>query len=150
TALLPTIFPETLSQELIHDLKLMSLHDALQQIHFPESLQKLQKAEFRLKFEELFFNQLRLLMQKLVRTEKYIGRKFSVVGDHFNGFYRHRLPFQLTGAQKKVIKEIRADMGTGKQMNRLLQGDVGSGKTLVAYMSMLIALDNGCQSAMMA
>ncbi len=147
---LPPVLPETLSDELIEDLKMLSLREALQQIHFPENLQQLQKAEFRLKFEELFYNQLRLLMQKLVRTEKYSGRKFSVIGEHFNNFYKHKLPFQLTNAQKRVIKEIRTDTGTGKQMNRLLQGDVGSGKTLVAYMCMLISMDNGYQNAIMA
>ena len=147
---MPPTLPETLSDDLIRDLKMLSLREALQQIHFPENLQQLQKAEFRLKFEELFYNQLRLLMQKLVRTEKYSGKKFSIVGENFNTFYKEKLPFQLTNAQKRVIKEIRTDTGTGKQMNRLLQGDVGSGKTLVAYMSMLISIDNGYQSAMMA
>lgn len=141
---------ETVPAELISELKLSSLRDSLLAIHFPKDLNQLQKAQFRLKFEELFYIQLKLLKLKLVRQEKYQGRIFSKVGEQFNYFYQNRLPFTLTNAQKKVLKEIRTDLGSGKQMNRLLQGDVGSGKTLVALMSMLLAVDNGCQSCIMA
>ncbi|HNW96875.1 MAG TPA: ATP-dependent DNA helicase RecG [Bacteroidales bacterium] len=152
-ALLPQIkgyIPETLSQKLIEGLKLISREEALKQIHFPESQEMLQKAQLRLKFEELFFVQLRLLKLKLLRSEKFSGNKFSTVGNHFNDFYKNYLPFQLTNSQKKVIKEIRNDIGSGKQMNRLLQGDVGSGKTIVSLLCMLIALDNGFQACIMA
>ena len=141
---------ETLPSFLIDSLKLQSLKEALSVIHFPANNNELLKAQFRLKFEELFYVQMKLLQQKLARTEKYRGKLFSRVGDQFNYFFHHRLPFELTNAQKKVLKEIRQDVGTGKQMNRLLQGDVGSGKTLVALMSMLIALDNGYQTCLMA
>lgn len=141
---------ETLSNEIIEQYKLMSKEDALKQIHFPQDLATLKKAEFRLKFEELFFIQLKLLKQKNRREKKYAGFIFSKVGTYFNDFYNNHLPFKLTNAQKRVIKEIRIDMGSGKQMNRLLQGDVGSGKTLVALMNMLIAIDNGFQTCLMA
>jgi len=143
-------FPETLSSEIIQNLKLIPREEAIINIHFPESQEKLQKAQIRLKFEELFFLQMKLLKLKLVRTSHIKGQNFSRVGEHFNEFYSKHLPFSLTNAQKKVIKEIRNDIGSGKQMNRLLQGDVGSGKTIVALMCMLIALDNGFQSCIMA
>jgi len=141
---------ETLPSHLIDRYKLMTLPEALRQIHFPESSQLLQKAQYRLKFEELFYVQLGLLKQRSLRISKKNGHVFKVVGDMFNRFYREKLPFELTDAQKKVIKEIRRDMGNGKQMNRLLQGDVGSGKTLVSLMSMLIAIDNGYQACIIA
>ncbi|KAF0203281.1 MAG: ATP-dependent DNA helicase [Bacteroidetes bacterium] len=142
--------PETLSPELIKSAGLMPRAEAIINIHFPRDTQSLTKAQERLKFDELFFIQLQLLRLKYVRMEKVRSRVFGHIGDYFNNFYSINLPFELTGAQKKVIKEIRADLGSGKQMNRLLQGDVGSGKTLVALMSMLIALDNGCQACLMA
>jgi ATP-dependent DNA helicase RecG len=142
--------PETLSKEIIDRYQLMSKEDAIRQIHFPQNPDMLKKAEFRLKYEELFFIQLKLLKQKGLREKTYRGFVFPKVGEYFNNFYNDHLPFELTGAQKRVIKEIRLDMGSGKQMNRLLQGDVGSGKTLVALMNMLIALDNGFQACLMA
>jgi len=141
---------ETLPAYLIDELKLIPLKEALKAIHFPSDSKELPKAAFRLKFEELFYLQLKLLKLKLVRTEKHKGKLFSKVGEQFNHFYHHRIPFQLTNAQKKVLKEIRQDLGSGKQMNRLLQGDVGSGKTLVALMSILLAIDNGFQGCIMA
>jgi len=142
--------PETLSDELLHKLKLPSREESMRNIHFPKSQTLLDRARARLKFEELFFIQLNLLKLKLLRIEKIRGFKFSIVVDYFNQFYSKNLPFELTNAQKRVIKEIRTDVGTEKQMNRLLQGDVGSGKTLVALMTMLIALDNGYQACLMA
>jgi len=142
--------PETLSEPIIQNLKLISRQEAIIQIHFPVSQEILQKAQLRLKFEELFFIQLKLLKLKLIRTSKFQGHTFSKVGAYFNDFFQNHLPFELTQAQKKVIKEIRNDIGSGIQMNRLLQGDVGSGKTIVALMCILIALDNGFQSCMMA
>ncbi|RPH34072.1 MAG: ATP-dependent DNA helicase RecG [Bacteroidales bacterium] len=141
---------ETLPLYLIDRYKLMTLPEALRQIHFPENSTLLQKSQYRLKFEELFYVQLGLLKQRSVRLSKKNGHVFSVVGEMFNRFYSEKLPFELTDAQKRVIKEIRRDMGSGKQMNRLLQGDVGSGKTLVSLMSMLIAVDNGYQACIMA
>lgn len=141
---------ENLSDELLMDHKLMGRFAALHQIHFPDSMRNLQAAELRLKFEELFYIQLRLLQLNKVRSHTIKGFVFSKVGDLFNEFYNHHLPFQLTDAQKRVIKEIRADVGSGKQMNRLVQGDVGSGKTLVALMCMLLANDNGFQACLMA
>ncbi len=141
---------ETLPAHLIDRCKLMTLPEALKQIHFPDSSTLLQKSQNRLKFEELFYVQLGLLKQRSVRLSKKNGHVFSVVGNAFNRFYSEKLPFELTDAQKRVIKEIRRDMGSGKQMNRLLQGDVGSGKTLVSLMSMLIAVDNGYQACIMA
>lgn len=143
-------FPETLSAPILQRLKFIPREEALLTIHFPPDEVTLNKARTRLKFEELFYIQLGLLKLKLLRIEKIRGHKFSVVGSFLNNFYKNNLPFELTNAQKKVIREIRADVGSGKQMNRLLQGDVGSGKTLVALMSMLIALDNGYQACMMA
>ncbi len=144
------LIQETLSAQLRSELKLIPREEAIINIHFPKSPEILQRAESRLKFEELFFIQLNLLKLKLIRMEKVQGNRFTVVGDYLNNFYKNCLPFELTGAQKRVVKEIRVDMGSGHQMNRLLQGDVGSGKTLVALMCMLIALDNGYQASMMA
>lgn len=150
SSLSPSDLPENLSPELISKLKLPSRYDSLIWIHFPPSEEKLKIATNRIKFEELFFLQLRLLQIKKHRNLRLIGSKFSVIGDKFNRFYKEKLPFELTNAQKRVIKEIRSDIGSGIQMNRLLQGDVGSGKTIVALMIMLIAIDNGYQSCMMA
>ena len=144
------IFKETLPSYLIAGLKLISKNEALFNIHFPKSQELLAKAQFRLKFEELFFIQLQLITKNLIRKHKIKGHPFSIVGNNFNDFYQNHLPFELTNAQKKVLKEIRNDMGSNAQMNRLLQGDVGSGKTIVALMAMLIALDNGFQSCLMA
>lgn len=149
-ALLKEPMPETLPEWLVNQHQLMSLDEALRNIHFPHTPESLRRAQYRLKFEELFYVQLNILRYAKDRARKYNGFIFSQVGDIFNTFYRHYLPFELTGAQKRVIKEIRRDMGSGRQMNRLLQGDVGSGKTLVALMSMLIALDNGYQTCLMA
>lgn len=146
----PTNIEENLSDELLSDFKLLAKHEALKQIHFPDNNLLLQKAEYRLKFEELFFIQLKLLRLHHVNVKTVRGAVFNKVGDNFNDFYSKYLPFQLTGAQKRVVKEIRTDMGSGHQMNRLLQGDVGSGKTLVAVLSMLLAIDNGYQSCIMA
>jgi len=141
---------ESMPAWLVQKLGLVGLETALINIHFPENPQLLRKAEYRLKFEELFYIQLKLLHLKEDRHKKFKGHIFANVGDYFNDFFYKYLPFELTGAQKRVVKEIRKDMGSGRQMNRLLQGDVGSGKTMVALMSMLIALDNGFQCCMMA
>ena len=149
-ALLQGPLLETLSPKVMEENHLMSLDEALRNIHFPQNPEKLRRAQYRLKFEELFYVQLNILRYTKDRQRKYRGLIFERVGEVFNTFYSQNLPFQLTGAQKRVIKEIRKDMGSGRQMNRLLQGDVGSGKTLVALMSMLIALDNGYQACMMA
>jgi len=143
-------FTETLPQYLLDELKLIPKNAALFNIHFPKSPELLAKAQFRLKFEELFFIQLQLISKNLVRKHKIKGHPFTIVGENFNNFYKNHLPFELTNAQKKVLKEIRNDLGSNAQMNRLLQGDVGSGKTIVALMAMLIALDNGFQSCLMA
>jgi ATP-dependent DNA helicase RecG len=143
-------FTETLPQYLIEELKLIPKNAALFNIHFPKSADLLARAQFRLKFEELFFIQLQLITKNLVRKHKIKGHPFTSIGDNFNSFYQNHLPFELTNAQKKVLKEIRNDLGSNAQMNRLLQGDVGSGKTIVALMAMLIALDNGFQSCLMA
>ncbi|WP_455593491.1 ATP-dependent DNA helicase RecG [Bacteroides sp.] len=142
--------PETLSPRIIAEHHLMPLTEALRNIHFPTNHDLLRKAQYRLKFEELFYLQLNILRYAKDRQRRYRGYMFEVVGDYFNTFYSRNLPFELTGAQKRVIKEIRQDVGSGRQMNRLLQGDVGSGKTLVALMSMLIAIDNGFQACLMA
>jgi ATP-dependent DNA helicase RecG len=142
--------PETLPDYLTSKYKLMELHHALHKIHFPSDPDEIEKSRYRLKFEELFYIQLNLIRFKNNRSRKYKGFVFSSVGDNFNRFYFNNLPFTLTEAQKRVMKEIRKDLGSGKQMNRLLQGDVGSGKTLVALMSMLIAIDNGYQACIMA
>lgn len=141
---------ETLSPAILAEHHLMPLTEALKNIHFPQNSELLRKAQYRLKFEELFYVQLNILRYAKDRQRRYRGYVFEHVGDIFNTFYSRNLPFELTGAQKRVLKEIRRDMGMGRQMNRLLQGDVGSGKTLVALMSMLIALDNGYQACMMA
>ncbi|MCP9201129.1 ATP-dependent DNA helicase RecG [Gramella sp. GC03-9] len=143
-------FSESLNSDLIQELKLIAKSEALFNIHFPKSQELLAKAQFRLKFEELFFIQLQLLRKNMLHKQKIKGFNFEQIGDHFSGFYENHLPFELTNAQKRVIKEIRSDMGTGAHMNRLLQGDVGSGKTIVGLMSMLIALDNGFQACLMA
>lgn len=143
-------FEETLSPWMVESFHLMPLAEALYNIHFPQNPELLRKAQYRLKFEELFYVQLNILRYTKERRNKFRGLPFEHVGEIFNTFYSKNLPFQLTGAQKRVIKEMRRDMGSGRQMNRLLQGDVGSGKTLVALMTMLIALDNGYQACMMA
>ncbi|MGC4039719.1 MAG: ATP-dependent DNA helicase RecG [Flavobacterium sp.] len=143
-------FAETLPPYLLDELRLIPKNAALFNIHFPKSQDLLSKAQFRLKFEELFFIQLQLITKNLVRKHKIKGHAFTVIGENFNNFFQNHLPFELTNAQKKVLREIRNDMGTNAQMNRLLQGDVGSGKTIVALMAMLIALDNGFQSCLMA
>ena len=148
--LLSEPIPETLSTDIIQKNGLMSLDDALRIVHFPRNPKELQLAQYRLKFEELFYIQLNILHYAKERQMRYVGHRFAKVGDMFNRFYNEQLPFQLTNAQKRVIKEIRADVGTDRQMNRLLQGDVGSGKTLVALMSMLLAKDNGYQACMLA
>lgn len=144
------LFSETLPTYLVEELQLLPKHLAMFNIHFPKSQELLSKAQFRLKFEELFFIQLQLISKNLIRKHKIKGHPFDKVGDYFSTMYNHYLPFELTNAQKKVIKEIRNDLGSNAQMNRLLQGDVGSGKTIVALMSMLIALDNGFQACLMA
>ena len=141
---------ETMPGWLVKKLGLLDLESSLFNIHFPESPQILKIAEYRLKFEELFYIQLKLLNLKADRYKKFKGHPFLVVGENFNKFFFDHLPFELTNAQKRVVKEIRKDVGSGRQMSRLLQGDVGSGKTMVALMTMLIALDNGFQSCMMA
>ena len=141
--------PETLTPAIIGDFNLMPRVEAFRQIHFPDSKVLLDKARFRLKFEELFFVQLKLLRSNQLRHQASAGFVFNKVGELFHGFYNHHLPFQLTNAQKRVVKEIRVDMGSGRQMSRLVQGDVGSGKTLVALLSMLLAADNGFQSCLM-
>jgi ATP-dependent DNA helicase RecG len=142
--------PETLPAYITSKYNLMDLHDALHKIHFPANPDELEKARYRLKFEELFYIQLNLLRFKANRNLKLRGFTFSSVGQNFNKFYYNNLKFKLTEAQKRVMREIRRDLGSGRQMNRLLQGDVGSGKTLVALMSMLIAIDNGYQACIMA
>ena len=141
---------ETLPPYILSRIKMMPVAEAMKNIHFPETLEKLHQAQLRLKFDELFYIQLNLLRTATLRRNKLKGLIFSTVGDLFHKFYQKYLPFELTNAQKRVIREIRADMRNGRQMNRLLQGDVGSGKTLVALMSMLIAIDNGYQACMMA
>ena len=150
--LLSRIMPlkETLPAYLLNEHHLIGLNEALQNIHFPKDAHWLSKAQLRLKFEELFYLQLDILRYSKERQKKYNGFVFNRIGESFNTFYRQNLPFPLTDAQKRVLREIRKDVGSGKQMNRLLQGDVGSGKTLVALMSMLMAIDNGFQACMMA
>ena len=143
-------FFETLSKPLLEQLKLVSKKDALLNVHFPKSQAHLARAQYRLKFEELFYIQLQLVRKNLVHKSKIKGYTFDRIGENFNTFFNEHLPFDLTNAQKRVIKEIRNDLGSNAQMNRLLQGDVGSGKTIVALMSMLIALDNGFQACLMA
>lgn len=141
---------ETLSHEILKEQQLISKKEALLNVHFPKSQEALAKGQYRLKFEELFFIQLQLVRKNLVYKTKIKGNVFKSVGDNFNNFYEYHLPFQLTGAQKRVLKEIRKDVASGIHMNRLLQGDVGSGKTIVALLSMLLAIDNGFQAALMA
>ncbi|MBR5455829.1 MAG: ATP-dependent DNA helicase RecG [Bacteroidaceae bacterium] len=148
-ALLGREMEETLSPDIIRKHGLMSLDDALRIIHFPKNNKELQLAQYRLKFEELFYIQLNILRYARDRQLRYMGHRFSKVGDMFNRFYHENLPFELTGAQKRVVREIRADVNTNRQMNRLLQGDVGSGKTLVALLSMLLAKDNGYQACLL-
>ena len=144
------LFVETMPEYLLQELKLIPKNAALFNIHFPKSAEALAKAQFRLKFEELFFIQLQLIMKNKIQKHKIKGHPFAKVGEYFTDFYQNHLPFELTGAQKRVIKEIRTDMGSNAQMNRLLQGDVGSGKTIVAFMSILLAIDNGFQACLMA
>ncbi len=144
------VMSETLPPYIVDGMRLMSLSEAIRQMHLPQSSAKLDAARLRLKFEELFYIQLNIQRVSRRRNAELVGRRFVHIGQYFNRFYSECLPFSLTGAQKRVIKEIRADMNTGRQMNRLLQGDVGSGKTLVALLTMLIALDNGTQACLMA
>ena len=148
--LLTAPLDETLSADIVQKNGLMSIDDALRIIHFPRNAKELQLAQYRLKFEELFYIQLNILHYAKERQMRYVGHRFAKVGEMFNRFYSEKLPFQLTNAQKRVVKEIRADVNSERQMNRLLQGDVGSGKTLVALMSMLLAKDNGYQACLLA
>jgi ATP-dependent DNA helicase RecG len=143
-------FSETLSESLLKEQQLISKKEALFNVHFPKSQELLFRAQFRLKFEELFYIQLQLILKNLIHKSKIKGFQFEKVGTNFNNFFKDHLPFELTSAQKRVIKEIRHDLGSNAQMNRLLQGDVGSGKTIVALMSIFIALDNGFQACLMA
>ena len=143
-------FAETLSDDLLKNGNLLSKKEAVFNIHFPKDQELLSKAQFRLKFEELFYIQLQLILKNLIHKTKIKGFPFTKVGNTFNTFFKAHLPFDLTSAQKRVIKEIRQDLGSNAQMNRLLQGDVGSGKTIVALMSMFIAIDNGFQACLMA
>jgi ATP-dependent DNA helicase RecG len=147
---LPGRVRETLSKPIIESHKLIAKHEALLNVHFPKSQELLTRAQFRLKFEELFFIQLQLIRKKMIRKSKIKGFTFDKVGAFFNTFYTNNLPFDLTNAQKRVLKEIRKDVGSNAQMNRLLQGDVGSGKTIVGLLCMLLALDNGFQACIMA
>jgi ATP-dependent DNA helicase RecG len=152
-ALLSTLqwtIPETLPPHVLQQIRLLPISDAMRNIHFPESVERLNKAQLRLKFDELFYIQLNILRVACTRQQKSEGFVFAKVGDYFHTFYSRYLPFELTGAQKRVVREIRADLGSGRQMNRLLQGDVGSGKTLVALMAMLLAADNQYQACIMA
>ncbi len=143
-------FSETLPQSIVERYKLISKNEALRQVHFPADQHQLTRAQMRLKFEELFYMQMQLVLKNVQRKQKIKGHPFETVGTYFNTFFTHHLPFELTSAQKRVIKEIRLDMGTGRQMNRLLQGDVGSGKTIVALLLMLIAIDNNYQACLVA
>jgi len=143
-------FSETLPQSIVEQYKLISKNEALRQVHFPANQHQLTRAQMRLKFEELFYMQMQLVLKNVQRKQKIKGHPFETVGTYFNTFFTHHLPFELTSAQKRVIKEIRLDMGTGRQMNRLLQGDVGSGKTIVALLLMLIAIDNSYQACLVA
>jgi ATP-dependent DNA helicase RecG len=143
-------FKENLPNYMLAELQLISRKEAIINVHFPSDSMVLTQAQRRLKFEELFYIQLQLIQKNRLQKQKIKGYVFSQVGDAFNTYFKEHLPFQLTGAQQRVVKEIRQDMGTGKQMNRLLQGDVGSGKTIVALLSMLIAKDNAFQSSLMA
>ena len=141
------VIPETMPREMVEELHLLPLRDALVNIHYPEDNQKLSQATLRLKFDELFFTQLKMLKLKLINTNRFEGFVFKQVGHYFNTFYKECLTFDLTNAQKRVLREIRGDVGSGHQMNRLLQGDVGSGKTIIAVFSMLLAKDNGFRPA---
>ena len=143
-------FIETLPTAMMSELKLISKSDALFNVHFPKTPELLARAQYRLKFEELFYIQLQLIIKNLIHKSKIKGFAFTKVGDYFNTFYNDHLPFELTNAQKRVLKEIRLDLGSNAQMNRLLQGDVGSGKTIVAFMSILMGLDNDFQCCLMA
>lgn len=145
----PTSFPETLPAYVTERLQLMGYNQAIRQIHFPANTDNLRKAQLRLKFEELFYLQLYLIRSFKMRQRALKGFVFNRIADYFNNYYKN-IPFELTGAQKRVLREIRADVATGKQMNRLLQGDVGSGKTMVASLTMLMAVDNGFQACLMA
>jgi ATP-dependent DNA helicase RecG len=141
---------ENLPLYILNKFKLADRATAYRNIHFPADTTILNEATHRLKFEEFFLLQLKLLKNKQLQTQKFKGNIFSTLGNYFNEFYHHKLPYTLTNAQKRVLKEIRQDTQKGSQMNRLLQGDVGSGKTVVAFMSMLIAIDNGFQTCLMA
>jgi len=143
-------FSETLSDKIKYELKLISRSEAMLNIHFPKNQELLAKAQFRLKFEELFYLQMQLIAKNMLHKQRIKGFNFDQVGEHFNDFYSNKIPFELTDAQKRVIKEIRSDLGSNAQMNRLLQGDVGSGKTIVAVMTMLLAIDNGYQACLIA
>ena len=143
-------FTENLPDTILTAMNLISKQEAMRNIHFPTNQSLLTKASIRLKFEELFYIQVQLVRKNLLHKQKFQGQPFKKVGDAFMNFYNHHLPFPLTNAQKRVLKEIRADVGSNAQMNRLLQGDVGSGKTIVALMTMLLALDNHCQACLMA
>lgn len=147
---LPDYLPETLPSSILAKYHLMGRAAALRHMHYPDTLEHWQQALYRQKLEELFYHQLDYQYSRVARRNKSVGRLFTIVGSHFNNFYHNNLPFALTNAQKRVIREIREDMRSGRQMNRLLQGDVGSGKTLVALLTILIALDNGCQACLMA
>jgi ATP-dependent DNA helicase RecG len=144
------LFSETLNDAIRKELKLMNRSDAMLNIHFPKNQELLAKAQFRLKFEELFYLQMQLIAKNMLHKQRIKGFNFDQVGEHFNDFYATKIPFELTNAQKRVLKEIRSDLGSNAQMNRLLQGDVGSGKTIVAVMTMLLAIDNGYQACLMA
>ena len=144
------MFSETLPSYILDKYKLISKNEALKEVHFPVSQNSLSKAQLRLKFEELFYIQIQLILKNFQRKSKIKGYVFPVIGDTFKSFFDLHLPFELTTAQKRVVKEIRRDLGSGRQMNRLLQGDVGSGKTIVALLSILIAIDNGFQSCLVA
>lgn len=149
-AAIPSHIPETITPDILSKYQLMCRRDALVHVHLPADEAQMNASIRRLKFEELFFIQLRLLKAKSIRQISLQGKPVTRIADTFNSFYQHHMPFELTGAQKRVLKEIRGDMGSGKQMNRLLQGDVGSGKTMVALLCMLMVIDNGMQACLMA
>ena len=144
------LFSETLPLYILDKYKLISKNEALKEVHFPVSQNSLSKAQSRLKFEELFYIQIQLILKNFQRKSKIKGYVFPLIGQTFKSFFDLHLPFELTTAQKRVVKKIRRDLGSGRQMNRLLQGDVGSGKTIVALLSILIAIDNGFQSCLVA
>ena len=147
---LPGPLTETLPAYIINKLSLIYLTDALKNIHFPESPQMLQKAQLRLKFEELFYLQLNIIRYSALRRNKLGGVVFGTIGHYFNSFYKNNLPFELTGAPKRVLKELLTDVGSGRQMTRLLHGDVGSGKTLFGLMTILMAVDNVFHARLLA